>query len=480
MTADNNHLLDPTASPATMGTGTRRVNNLPLMLAGGGIMAFAVIIAVVASGRSQQQVIANRDNGVQKTGQSALVVGRQIAGNMSSGVVEKKAPPAPPPVPVLPSEPPHVDQPTPPTAAITIQRPDNLDIPPPPPPPVTTGGTGADDKLSEAENAMAQAKLSQFTQAVQAHTTVALTMSRSSGSRPSAAGAAEENSVQAKLVALRERINHADDQSDNGAADRTSAELARVRAQVKKIEDSPNGEASSGSATQGATGDNESSNAVGKFDGKPTRWRLDSSIEAPETPYELRTGNILPATLISGINSELPGQIQAQVSQNVYDTATGRYLLIPQGSKLVGQYNSQIAYGQSRVLVAWQRIIFPDGKALDIGAMPGADFAGYAGLKDQVDNHYVRIFGSALLMSGIMAGVNYTQNQSQGSAYGYNMNSTSVLSQSLGQGMGQAMEQLMQRNMNISPTLTIRPGFRLNVLVTKDLVFSKPYQNFDY
>jgi type IV secretion system protein VirB10 len=102
-----------------------------------------------------------------------------------------------------------------------------------------------------------------------------------------------------------------------------------------------------------------------------------------------------------GINSDLPGQIMAQVAQNVYDTPTGKHLLIPQGSRLVGSYSSDVAYGQSRVLVAWQRIVFPDGKAMDIGTMPGADSAGYAGFNDQVNNHYLRLFGSAFLMSGV-------------------------------------------------------------------------------
>jgi type IV secretory pathway VirB10-like protein len=106
--------------------------------------------------------------------------------------------------------------------------------------------------------------------------------------------------------------------------------------------------------------------------GQGDRWKLDSQPEAPRSPFELRAGFVVPATLISGINSDLPGQIMAQVAQNVYDTPTGKHLLIPQGSRLVGTYSSDVAYGQARVLVAWQRIVFPDGKAMDIGAMPGA------------------------------------------------------------------------------------------------------------
>ena len=111
--------------------------------------------------------------------------------------------------------------------------------------------------------------------------------------------------------------------------------------------------------------------------------------------------------MLSGVNSELPGNLIAQVSQNIYDSARGRNLLIPQGSKLHGVYDSRVIYGQERVLIAWNRIIFPDGSAFTLGAMPGADMAGYAGFNDDVNNHYLRIFGSAMLMSGIMGDTAY-------------------------------------------------------------------------
>ena len=223
-------------------------------------------------------------------------------------------------------------------------------------------------------------------------------------------------------------------------------------------------------------------NNYANFDstGQGSRWKLDSKPAAPETPYSLLTGFVIPAVLISGINSELPGQIMAQVSQDIYDTPVGRWRLIPQGARLVGSYSSDVAYGQSRVLVAWQRIIFPDGKTMDIGAMPGADGIGQAGFKDQVNNHYLRIFGSALLMSAVIAGATYSQRDAGGGGVFGRQNAGSILSQSLGQQLGQATTRLMMKNLNIAPTLEIRPGFRFNVIVTKDMVFSKPYQSFDY
>jgi type IV secretion system protein VirB10 len=177
----------------------------------------------------------------------------------------------------------------------------------------------------------------------------------------------------------------------------------------------------------------------------------------------------------------LPGQIIGQVSHDVYDTATGKWVLVPQGSRLVGTYSSAVEYGQARVLVAWQRIVFPDGKAMDIGAMPGADSAGYSGFNDEVNNHYLRIYGSALLMSAVIAGVSYSQQNGQNSEGGYYApNAANTMSMALGQQLGRVTAQLIEKNLNVAPTLEIRPGYRFNVVVTKDMTFTKPYQSFDY
>lgn len=220
-----------------------------------------------------------------------------------------------------------------------------------------------------------------------------------------------------------------------------------------------------------------------KFDRKPSggrrdRWFLGSDVEAPRTAYEVRTGAVIPATMISGINSEIPGQIVAQVSQDVFDTPTGRHRVIPQGSKLVGRYDHHVLMGQSRLLVAWQRIVLPDGKALDIGAMEGADAAGYAGFGDKVDRHYVRLFGSAMLMSAITSGLTSSRIDPGNDPFG--SSSQAKLSQSLAQQIGEVATKMIEQNMNIAPTLEIRPGYRFNVMVVKDLTFEKPYTPFDY
>lgn len=185
------------------------------------------------------------------------------------------------------------------------------------------------------------------------------------------------------------------------------------------------------------------------------------------SPYEVKAGSIVPGVMISGINSDLPGQIIGQVRQNVYDSATGRYLLIPAGAKIVGTYDSSVSAGQERVLVAWNRIIFPDSSSVSLEAMPGADQSGFAGFHDQVDNHYWRTFGNAALLSLFSAGVQLSQ--PRGAVTG-TYNSQQIMAAAIGRQLGQLGMQLTQRNLSIQPTLEVRPGFQFSIMVTKDMV----------
>ena len=189
----------------------------------------------------------------------------------------------------------------------------------------------------------------------------------------------------------------------------------------------------------------------------------------PISPYEIKAGTIIPSVMIGGINSDLPGQLLAQVRENVYDTKSGRHILIPQGSRLVGIYDSHVAYGQQRLLVAWNRIIYPDGSSLNLKGMPGADAAGYAGLFDQVDNHYFRIFGSAILMSAITAGIQLSQGGSVPGPF-QSQSPAQLAINAIGQQLGQTGSQVIQKNMNVQPTLTIRNGEPFNIIVTADLI----------
>ena len=212
------------------------------------------------------------------------------------------------------------------------------------------------------------------------------------------------------------------------------------------------------------------------------RAAKDASCLAPHSrmggqQFELKTGAVIPGVMVTGINSDLPGNIIAQVSQNVFDSVTGKHLLLPQGAKLFGVYDSRVIYGQERVLVAWNRVVFPDGSSITLGAMPGSDMAGNAGYTDEVNNHYFRIFGSAVLMSLMSGGMAYTMDSLD------NSNSESdkptlqnEMGSALAAQLGQATLQLLQKNLNIKPTLEIRPGYQFNVIVTKDLVFERPYR----
>lgn len=206
-------------------------------------------------------------------------------------------------------------------------------------------------------------------------------------------------------------------------------------------------------------------------------WTLPFTREAGAF-CEIKTGTVIPGIMLTGVNSDLPGKIIGQVSQHVYDTATGNMLVIPQGSRLFGVYDSRVAVGQNRVLIAWNRVVFPDGSAVNLETMPGTDQAGYGGLEDNVDNHYMRIFGSAMVMSLVSGGMAYTMDtfsKNSGSADNQKPSMQDEMGSALGSQLGQATLQLLQRNVNIKPTLEIRPGFRFNLVVVKDIVFDRPY-----
>lgn len=194
---------------------------------------------------------------------------------------------------------------------------------------------------------------------------------------------------------------------------------------------------------------------------------LDHTRRPAVARTEITAGTVIPGVMISGVDSDLPGEIIGQVRRNVYDSATGKYLLIPAGSRLVGTYDSQVTGGQTRVLVGWKRIIFPDSSSLSLGFMPGQDQSGYAGFHDEVNDHTWEIFKNALLLSIITAGVQLSQPQATN---GQNINSSQIVAGSLGQQFGQVGTAFAQRGLNIQPTLKIRPGYDFNIMVTKDIV----------
>jgi type IV secretory pathway VirB10-like protein len=198
---------------------------------------------------------------------------------------------------------------------------------------------------------------------------------------------------------------------------------------------------------------------------RDTDFALHATLEHPRSPYTLFAGTILPCVLTQGINSDLPGQIGCMISQNVYDTVTGRHLLIPQGTKAIGTYDSRIAYGQERVLVVWTRLLRPDGSTLSLEGMPGTDLSGYAGLTGHVNNHYLRLLSGVVLGSLIGASA-----QIATGANSQNPNFAALAVQGAGQNINEAGQQITRKNLNIQPTIEVPPGGRLNIFATKDLI----------
>jgi type IV secretory pathway VirB10-like protein len=188
----------------------------------------------------------------------------------------------------------------------------------------------------------------------------------------------------------------------------------------------------------------------------------------PASRYVVQAGAVIPAALITGIRSDLPGQVTAQVTENVYDSPTGRYLLVPQGSKLIGTYDSQVSFGQDRVLLVWTRLIMPSGRSIVLERQPGADTQGFAGLEDEVDHHWGRLFGAAALSTllGIGAELGATNNDSA---------VLTALRRGSTDSLNQTGQQVVRRNLNIQPTITIRPGFPVRVIVNRDLMLA-PYR----
>ena len=192
-------------------------------------------------------------------------------------------------------------------------------------------------------------------------------------------------------------------------------------------------------------------------------------LQNPVSPYQIMAGTIISASLITGVNSDLPGRVIAQVTENIFDTATGHYLLIPQGSRVLGTYDSVIAFGQERALLIWQRIIMPDGSSMIIENLPATDTAGYSGLTDEVDFHTWQLLTGIALSSLLGVSSEFTAGDEESDLVKALRESTQDSTDDVGQ-------DLVERNLNIQPTITIRPGWPLRIIVNKDMML-RPYGN---
>ena len=233
--------------------------------------------------------------------------------------------------------------------------------------------------------------------------------------------------------------------------------------------------ASAGAAAEPAIGEVQPANgqaAKRQFAaGARTDDYLTNPLQPALSPWEVKAGSIISAALVTAINSDLPGQVIAQITEPVYDHKTGRTVLIPQGSRLIGQYDSQIAYGQNRALIAWNRIIMPDGRSINIGSMAGADLSGAAGLQDKTDGHFGQLARGVILSTLFSVGAAAAQDAGNRSSGALVVNSAASGISNSAQQVGQ---QITGRDLNRQPTLRVRAGWPVRVLVSKDMILA-PY-----
>ena len=395
-------------SPDSLQPNVRRINRLPLVILGG--LVLAIIVAI--SYTYQQRLADMREREAQSTNKPQAASADQIFRDAPDGGLipaNRHEPPPPPPV---------------------LEKPEPVT----PPAPVFDPEAEARERRRQLREQLAQQRLMRAVEAAKAPTAL------HHGRPASQTVATPENTKEFAYAAY--------------------IDAARRR------------------ALRGETGDEVDINhaaekAAWLKDRNPESLQahyLPGGREMPLSRYEVKAGTVIPATMIGGINSDLPGQLLAQVRENVYDTATGRYILIPQGAKLIGTYDNAITTGQERVLVGWTRIIYPDGSSVDLGKMPGADAAGFAGLHDQVNNHFWKAFGNAMLMSVLSAGVQISQGGQNSTSTGTTAQQT--IAAGLGQQTAQLGQEMARRNVQVQPTIEIRQGLNFTVMATKDMILS--------
>jgi type IV secretion system protein VirB10 len=268
------------------------------------------------------------------------------------------------------------------------------------------------------------------------------------------------------------------------AAQPTSNDLSQVEALNRAIGARQGGDSAGPPNGQPLENDYDSQNMQSRKEGFLAAARnhqgddyLRSTREAPISRYEIKAGWEIPAVLEQSLNSDLPGELKGLVTSNVYDTATGLYLLIPQGSRLIGRYDSRVSYGQDGVQVAWSRIIYPDASSVDLDGMTGLDSHGNAGLRDTIDRHYLRIVGFTVLTSIFTAAFEISQRSTQ-SALTY-PSPAQTAGSAVGQELSQTGAQITRRNLNVQPTIKIPAGYRFTVRVNRDILFESPYEPLD-
>ena len=283
---------------------------------------------------------------------------------------------------------------------------------------------------------------------------------------------AQEAAKAELFVHLREQPATIASASSTGAAAQPPS-LAAAEAIASRVGDglSHEGAAAASAGARQSGQEHKEAFVGGQAD---TRIYATGPLVTPRSPFELLAGTVIPAALLTGIDSDLPGNIIATVTENVYDTVTGRTLLIPQGSRLLGVYDSQVGYGQRRVLLVWTRLILPDGSSIVLDRLPGTDTEGHAGLADRVDWHWNRLAAGAAVSTLLSAAAELAVP----SQFGGSQSVVYASLEGLQNSTNQVGQEITRRNLDIQPTITIRPGFPVRVIVNKDLVL-RPFASND-
>jgi type IV secretion system protein VirB10 len=282
--------------------------------------------------------------------------------------------------------------------------------------------------------------------------------------------------ITAKPVVENFKVDDADDERSQGESGLAGQE--RLRA-TSPADDSA---ALAALMQQGQSQDPNRQEGKGNFlrgtdgGGSLTPQGYSASLPVPQQfPYELKAGTLIPGILITGINSDLPGNVMAQVSENIWDTASGKYVLIPKGTRILGVYDSRVTFGQRRVLLVWNRLIFPNGTTLNISGSPGIDQAGYSGLSGKVNEQWGTMLKTALFASVFVAGAEIVYDRDSG-GNSENKSPSDAAAESLAGAILDMGTKIMTRAADIQPTITIRPGKRMGIFVQQDVVFPFPYK----
>jgi type IV secretion system protein TrbI len=455
MTADTNAEGRGAEATTRRPQGVRRLNRLPIFLGGGALTALLLLMTVAIVNRTSLRSGTGADD--DKARHSATDSASALINGQPDGVITAQ----PPDLGT------NFNETVPPSRAARAPTPERAGKPP-------LDGPEDDRALRmatriaeyEDERALENRRLRDRmeTDALNANTSLALAgLDRKGGSSFAGPDAEDVQPVAATTMALPGLAASVQARSAAqvgvavaGAQPMTAGEaLAAIKSNGVTVTDDPNGQGKKAAFLESA----------GALD---TTDYLERVVQEPLSPYELKQGSVIPGILVTGINSDLPGRIIGQVSRNVYDSATGQYLLIPQGTKIFGRYDSDVSFGQQRVLVAWTRLVFPNGSAINIEGMAGTDQAGAGGFNDRVNNHWGRTIKSALLISVMGAGIeNLTASKNSDDV-------AEAIRSSFGDTFSAVAKKSVERNLAVQPTLEIRPGYRFLIVVDKDMIL-KPY-----